>query len=194
MVNKMAKKLVYGIGINDADYVYQGGRTSSVRCNFYTVWSDMLRRCYSASYKEKHPTYADCYACEDWKLFSNFKAWMKSQDYQGKQLDKDLLFVGNKIYSPDTCVFVDAMTNKFTVDSAGIRGEWPIGVYFDMKENKFIAGCCNPITKKKERLGSFNSPAQAHLAWKTKKHEHALKLADMQTDQRVAEALRARYL
>ena len=37
------------------------------------------------------------------------------------------------------------------------------------------------------------SEYEAHEAWKARKHEHACKLADIQSDVRVAKVLRTRY-
>lgn len=154
----------------------------------------MIGRCYGANIQAKNPTYIGCSVCEEWLVFSNFKQWMEKQDWKSKQLDKDLLLVGNKVYSPYTCVFVDSVTNKFTIDSGAARGEWPIGVCFHKHTGKFEAQCKNPFTGKNEHLGLFACPEQAHLAWKRRKHELALRLAGLQTDQRVAYALRTRYL
>ena len=71
-------KLVFGVGINDADYVIKvkvdGGYQD---CPYYLKWKEMLRRCYSNRVASYHPTYKDCYVCEDWLIFSNFKKWME---------------------------------------------------------------------------------------------------------------------
>jgi len=119
---------------------------------------------------------------------------MVTQDWQGKALDKDLLVKGNKLYSPETCVFIPESLNCFILESEANRGEYPIGVYWDKEANKYKAQCNNPFTRKKESLGRFLDPNEAYLAWKAKKHEHALRYADQQTDSRIAEALRTRYL
>ena len=108
--------------------------------------------------------------------------WRK-QDWEGKELDKDILFEKNKIYSPNTCVFVDGVVNNFLNDQAAARGEWPIGVYWNEQKQKFISQCNNPFTKEKEYLGYFHCPNQAHRAWKKRKHELACHLADTQTDE-----------
>lgn len=189
------RKLIHGVGVNNADYTVRpviDGK--EVWCPFYRAWASMLSRCYGAKYQAKKPTYIGCTACIEWLTFSNFKKWMEKQDWRGKHLDKDLLVKGNKVYSPDTCVFVDGSTNKFTTDRANDRGEWPIGVYFDKEEGMFKSQCNNPFTKKQENLGRFTCPEQAHKAWKARKHELACKLADLQTDERVANSLRTRYL
>lgn len=122
-----------------------------------------------------------------------FRAWMETQDWKGKHLDKDILFQGNKVYSANTCVFVDGVVNTFINDNAAARGEWPIGVHWFEQRQKFVSMCSNPFTKKLEHLGYFTCPQEAHQAWKARKHELACQLADLQADERVAEALRTRY-
>lgn len=188
------KTLVYGVGINDADYPVNptiGGKR--VACPFYVKWVGMLERCHSEKHQERQPTYIGCSVNPDWLVFSNFKAWMESQDWQGKELDKDLLFVGNKIYSHETCVFVSSVVNGFLVDRGNRRGKWPLGVNYHKVSGRLRSECRNPFTKKLEHLGYFNCPQEAHQAWKKRKHELALQLADLQTDERVASALRKRY-
>lgn len=188
-------KLVQGVGVNDADYPVTKKENGKMvwRCPYYRTWSNMLRRAYSDKYKQKYPTYEDVAVCEEWHSFTRFRAWMMEQDWDGKQLDKDILFQGNKEYSPYTCVFVGGDVNNFLLDSAAARGEWPLGASWHERDKKFMSQCSNPFTKKDEYLGSFTCSNQAHLAWKKRKHELACQLADLQTDERVAEALRNRY-
>ena len=118
---------------------------------------------------------------------------MESQDFGGMQLDKDILFEGNKVYSAETCVFVTKAVNMFTTDSGASRGEWLIGVCWDKREGKFRSRCSNPFTKKREHLGLFVSELEAHQAWLKRKLELATLLAAEQTDGRVAKALIERY-
>lgn len=199
------KKLVCGVGINDADYVVQkfetigyvnGKRKQKTvwTCPCYRAWRQMLMRCYDAKYQEKRPTYAGCTVSEEWLTFSNFRAWMKKQEWEGKQLDKDLLFQGNKVYSADTCVFVSPLVNTFTIDRGNDRGKWLVGVDWHKQTEKFRAHCSNPFTRKKEYLGLFTCEQQAHEAWLKRKLELAHELAEIQTDPRVAKALVERYL
>ncbi len=104
-------KLVYGVGVNDADYKVQKFKTENGKkiqlwiCPFYSKWKEMLRRCYSIQEKERSPCYTQASTVEHWHIFSNFKSWMETQDWEGKQLDKDLLVKDNKTYGPDTCLF-----------------------------------------------------------------------------------------
>lgn len=197
MVNIMVRrkyKLVQGVGVNDADYAVHpliGGKKEM--CPFYRVWSNMLKRCYDANQLRKNPTYYGCSVSDEWLIFSNFKAWMEQQDWKWKNLDKDILLDGNKIYSAETCVFVDATVNLFILDRQALRGQWPIGVNFDRATKKFRAKCNDAFLKKIVHLGLFDCPSEAHLAWKRYKSTLAHKIADMQCDKRVADALRSRY-
>ena len=188
-------KLVHGVGINDADYPVRP-RLKGVRvfCPIYLRWAKMLERAYDNKHKERHPTYNGCTVCDEWLTFSSFHSWLTKQDWQGKEIDKDILFLGNKVYSPDTCVLVSQDTNKFLLDCISRRGKYAIGVYFNKTKNKFRSQCKNNFTKKNESLGYFASEKEAHLSWKKRKHELACQLADLQTDERVAAALRVRYL
>lgn len=197
------KKLVCGLGLNDADYAVakyeitdMGGKQKRKRvwsCLYYQTWTKMLERCYSAKYQDRQPTYKGCSVSDEWKTFSNFKAWVATQDWQGKQLDKDLLFEGNKVYGADTCVFVTQTVNLFTNGNRAKRGEWLIGVYWDKLAGKFRAQCSNPFASKKEHLGLFTCEQEAHEAWLKRKLELAHELAAIQTDPRVAKALVDRY-
>lgn len=199
-----SKKLVYGVGINDADYVVQKHETIGCVdgkrkrkliwiCPYYSAWMSMLERCYSIKAQGNRPTYVGCSVSEEWLTFSNFKSWMETQDREGKQLDKDLLFEGNKVYSAKTCVFVTPMVNSFTIDRGNDRGEWPIGVSWHKRANKFMTQCSNPFTRKREFLGYFSCHNEAHQVWLKRKLELSRELAEIQTDSRVARALVARY-
>ncbi len=194
------KKLVYGVGINDADYETQSAGVSGKtawKCPFYRKWSAMLERCYSKKSLVKNKSYAECSVCPEWLVFSNFKSWMESQDWIGKCLDKDLLVAGNKVYRPHACCFVDQKLNSFLTDRKRGRGSLMLGVSLDKETGKFKAECSNYIfgdSLKGKNLGRFSSEMEAHSAWKRRKHEISCQLADIQTDDRVANALRTRYL
>ena len=106
------RKLVYGVGVNDAEYlVYYTYAGSTINCPFYYKWHSMMQRCYSDKFKKTHPSYMLCTTSKEWLLFSNFKNWMKSQNWQGMELDKDLKIKGNKIYSADTCLLIPKELN-----------------------------------------------------------------------------------
>ena len=200
-------KLVYGVGVNDVDYVvqkcevigYVNGKQKRKliwSCPFYRTWRDMLRRCFCEKWRVRYTTYKDVTCCKEWTLFSNFKRWMEQQDWEGKQLDKDIIFPENKVYSPETCAFVSSVTNKFVEARDASRGEYPLGVCWQKREEKFVAQCCNPFMvgeRNVKYLGYFNTPEEAHEAWRKRKHELAQLVAATESDPRVVEALKKRY-
>lgn len=192
---KGVRKPVFGVGINDypgtSSWYIDGVR---VKCPFYRKWMSMLSRCYKEEYLETFPTYLDCYVCDEWKYFSNFRSWMEMQDWEGKELDKDLLVKGNKVYSPDTCIFISRGLNCFLNDHAAKRGPYPIGVSWHKLTQMFASQCSDPLTGKSEHLGLFNTPEEAHAAWKRRKHEHVLFYASQETDPRLIEALKTRFI
>ena len=195
-----SKKLVYGVGVNDsatsiATYSkIEGKRVQTWTCPFYSVWSGILYRCYGSS--KRQGCYESSNVCDEWLVFSNFRNWMEKQNWKGMQLDKDLLTVGNVKYSPSTCIFVHPIVNKFPQDSSWRDSNKLIGCYLSKDNGKYRALCQNPFTNKQEHLGYYLTELQAHLAWKTRKHELACMLAESEyvDDPRVAEALRTRYL
>lgn len=186
---KKSKTLIYGIGINDADYQVDlrlGGLR--VRCPYFTTWSNMLKRCYNKKTLMKNSTYDNTNVCFEWLTFSNFKTWMETQNWEGRELDKDLLGDG-KLYSPETCVFVDRLTNCFLLDCKKRRGQYKLGVDIYKPNGKFRARCSNPFTNTVEHLGYFFSEDDAHNQWKKRKKELAIQLATLQEDERVADKL-----
>ena len=187
-------KLHFGVGVNDCDeQVVIGHGPKRWVCPIYSIWHGMIERCYSDKFKEKRPTYADCEVCDEWKFFSNFKRWAEHKDRKGMHLDKDILFYGNKVYCPERCVFVDALTNTFMNEYRNGRGKYMIGVDLHSQCTRFRARCSNPFTGKNEYLGLYVREIDAHHAWKKRKLELAVKIAEMQSDSRVAKALIDRY-
>lgn len=136
-------RLVFGVGINDAQYkVYEttrinGRQVNLWSCPFYQAWAHMLRRCYSARVHAKWPTYVGCSVVTSWHSFLSFRSWMATQNWQGLELDKDTLIAGNKIYSPETCIFITQALNCFLTDRGLARGNDPLGVQFNRKSRKF---------------------------------------------------------
>ena len=159
---------ICGIAVND---LYLGHKSE-----FYPKWAAMIHRCYD----KKERTYLDCYVCDEWLLFSNFKKWAESLEsgYQeGYHLDKDILVKGNKIYSPDTCCFVPHEINTLLIKSNFIRGECCIGVKRSTSSNKFEA-----YIKKHNKniyLGSFDTEKEAFQAYKTEKEQYIKQVAKL---------------
>ena len=132
----------------------------------------MLKRCYYKKYLESRQTYKGCSVCEGWLLFSTFKKWMEQQDWEDRALDKDFLIGGNKIYSPDTCVFIPLEINNFITTRAAKRGEYPLGVYYRKKNKDMVNERSKPYMSrvgnqggKADYLGVFETPEEAHQAY-----------------------------
>lgn len=170
-------KVHYGIGINDADYSTDTSENKQrISCPCYKAWVRMLERAYSSKWHTKYPSYSNVLVCKDWLYFSNFRKWWINNYIDGYQLDKDILSKEIKIYSPETCIYIPQWLNKFTIDCSRTRGDYKIGVTYHNISGKFQARCRNPITKKRECLGLFESEGGAHNAWLKRKIELALEL------------------
>ena len=180
------RKPICGVGINDSTYItdtiIDGKRMA---CPYYRKWLGIIQRCYSSKHHERCQTYIDCSVCDEWLLFSNFRRWMVDQDWEGKEIDKDILFPGNKEYHPDKCVFVSSHTNTILCDSGAARGELPIGV---SKNGKYYHAKIGKAGKRKY-LGNFSTPEEASHAYKIAKRNEITIIANHQCDGRVKDAL-----
>jgi len=188
-------KLVYGVGINDADYVVNpmiNGKRQE--CLIYRAWKNMMKRCYCSKVHLASPTYIGCTVSKEWLTFSNFRKWMISKSFKGKQLDKDILHEGNKIYSVNTCCFVSPHINYLLNDKLASRGKYLIGVHWVKNNNMFKSQIS--IFASRKFLGYFKTEIEAHLAWRKAKAEYIIQSAFTQTQDNVCEALleRARVL
>ena len=172
-------KLIYGVGINDADYAV-GPKINGKQlwCPFYKTWHRMIMRCYSVKSLKAKPGYLNCSVDDKWLVFSNFKLWMEVQDWKGKHLDKDLLIQGNKVYGPLSCMFVGAEINSLLNEQLNKRGFHPRGVKF--QSGKYQSQCkANGLHV---YLGCYNTPEEAHEAYKAFKYNHIAKIASQQIE------------
>lgn len=185
-----ARKPLYGVGINDADYMVKPiVNGSRVLCPYYQVWKDMIVRCYSEKYQAKKPTYIGCLVCDDWFLFSNFRLWMIKQDWKGKRLDKDILIQGNKTYSPETCLFVTHEINSLLNTNDRNRGELPIGVTHHKSSGRVQAKISTRLGR--VHLGTFDDHKEAHEVYKIAKYAYIAEIANEQTNEKLKMALLA---
>ena len=183
------RRPIHGVGINDANYVTQkviDGKM--VACSFYRVWRHMLERCYDPKYQLNKPTYVGCSVVKEWLSFMSFREWMMGQEWEGKHLDKDALKVGNKVYGPDTCVFIDRETNSLLSEKIKPGKELPFGV--SMRGKKYHAQCT--VKGRTQNLGFYDDPIDAHRKWRRTKAKSFARAAIRQTDGRVIIALLVR--
>lgn len=167
---------VFGVAcVGEGEYkVSKNGKCT--KC--YKTWNHMLERCYSKKFQERNPTYIDCSVSEDWLNFQVFGKWFDENYYNiGEEvmsLDKDILMKGNKIYSPQTCVFVPQRINLLFTKNNIVRGDSPIGVSY---KNKKYKAYCN-VDRKKKSLGYYDTPEEAFQAYKQYKEQYIKEVAD----------------
>lgn len=172
-------KLVRGIGINDLPvkdssvYSEDGTRKAAI---FYQRWNAMLSRAYSTKESSRNSTYVDVEVCEEWRVLSVFKEWFDKNYIEGYSLDKDLLVPGNRIYSPETCVFLPNDINQAISNKKKKKSDYPIGVYFQKKKNTYYTS----VNKKNGRFVSktFKTPEEAHYVYAVEKQKWIAELLE----------------
>lgn len=141
----------------------------------YAIWCSMLKRCYDPKILEKEPSYIGCEVIDDWLNYQVFAEWMTSQNYRecGWQLDKDLLYPGNKLYCPDKCIFLPATINKaLAIHKESLKKELPIGV----REHRNSYVVCMNKYGKNTYLGSFKTIEEAQNVYREEKLKYLYEL------------------
>ena len=177
-----ARKHVCGIGIND----YDGKVKESVKmAKCYEIWRDMLKRCYVDYNKPKSRSYCDCIVDDRWIKFSNFVEFFNNPEngyIEGHNIDKDLLsrdlpVEERRKYSLENCCFLPQLINNAISLQKSHRGKYPIGVSKG-KGGRYSANVNNPIDKRQEFLGLFDTPDLAFEAYRKRKKEIITYLAE----------------
>lgn len=167
MDNKNIKKVkfVRGIGINDMKGVSHIKGKAILQ---YEVWQNMLKRCTNECYQTDFPTYKGVKVCDEWKLFSNFYNWFNANYKwdlveQGIKivLDKDILVKDNKIYSPETCIFIPEKVNLYIRNKTSRNTSGYTGVVWDKRYCKWVVGTTSFKTGKYIYLDSFSDIEEA---------------------------------
>ena len=156
----------------------------------YDAWRQMLRRCYDSKYHEKYYTYKGCEVHNELLCYQNFGEWFMDNYYEidGEKmcLDKDILVKGNKIYSPETCVFVPNNINVLFTKRDKSRGSLPIGVSYHKQTGRYRAYChvynFKENKSKIKYLGYHNTPEQAFKVYKQFKEKNIKAIADYYKD------------
>lgn len=176
------ERTTYGVGyIGEGEYkTRENGRHT--KC--YNTWICILERCYSNKFQEKYPTYKNCNVSEEWHNFQNFAKWYENNYYkvEGERmdLDKDILVKHNKIYSPDTCMFVPHTINMLFTKRQNYRGESVIGTSPFQGKYKVYCHLINPKTGKSESeyLGYYETQGKAFEVYKYYKEKNIKEIAD----------------
>ncbi len=123
-------KSVYGVGFVGHGK-YKGARRG-VGAKRYKTWTGMLERCYSDKLHTKNPTYIGCTVCPEWHNFQVFAEWYDKHYIEGHHLDKDIKVNGNKVYSPETCLFVSQGDNTIKAHAKCYRFRSPKNIAYDI--------------------------------------------------------------
>jgi len=97
----------------------------------YDTWYNLLMRCYSEEEHVRNPTYTDCTVCDEWLNYQNFAEWFENNYYdigEGRMhLDKDIILKGNRIYSPEHCIYVPQRISMMFMHK-GKASDLPTGI------------------------------------------------------------------
>lgn len=167
-------KTVYNIGYNT-----KGFYTKTTHLKIYSIWKEMLRRCYSELNQIRKPTYIGCTVDEKWHDFQIFSKWCEQNYIDGFQLDKDILFKANKLYSPETCCFVPNEINSLFLKHKENRGECPIGVRKNQSGNFQVSFNKN---NKHQTFGTYKTIVEAFNVYKIEKEKHISEIANKWKD------------
>lgn len=159
-------------------------RKNNKKTRVYETWKRMMERCYDPLYLAKRPTYEGCSVCEEWHNFQTFASWYEQNYYEIEnertELDKDILHKGNKIYSPNTCVFVPQRINGLFDRHQRARGNYVIGV-IKSSSNRYIARC-HGLNTLLTIIGHFDSEIEAFNAYKAFKEKTIKEVAEQYRD------------
>lgn len=162
---------IYGIGyVGDGKYI---GHDGSISTQTYRSWQKILERCYCEKQKNKNKTYYSITSiCEEWKNYQLFAEWFEQNKYEVNErlhIDKDILYPGNKIYSPYHCLLVPQRINMLFLNKQNKRG-LPNGIRKD--GNRYYAKY-NSI-----ELGSANTIEEAYEIYAKYKKAEIIKVAN----------------
>ncbi len=144
----------------------------------------MLARCVvGGEFQKKKPAYIGCEVHPVFIKYQDFATWCQNQigfHVAGFQLDKDLLVDGNKVYGPDTCVFIPSGLNSMIIRNERSRGLLPIGVSYEKCRKRYKVKIS--IGGKNVDIGSFKDVDLAKDAYIKRKLIEVSKAADMWKD------------
>lgn len=178
-----SRKYFYGIGFNSKGK--HNIRSGSNNTREYTVWANMIKRCYSHAQQSIQPTYIGCTVADEWLDFQVFAEWYKNHEYAGLgyELDKDILHRNNKKYSPEMCCLVPSEINSLFTGKKSDRGDYPQGVCLFKPNGTYRASIT--IRGRVRHIGYYTTPNEAYQAYKSTKEAH-VKVMALEWQDRIA--------
>lgn len=177
---------VCGVGFIGDSSAKINGKTKKA----YSVWAGMIHRCYDL----KNKAYLECLVCDEWHNFSNFEKWFDYNYYElddeEVELDKDILVKGNKMYSPETCIFAPKRINGLFVKSNDDNDK-SLGIIWKDKISKYEVRCAIGEQGRKY-LGVYSTKEDAFNVYKKFKEDYVKEMAEKYKEkipQRLYEAL-----
>ena len=178
-VRNVYDRSVYNIGM------FGEGKYDRVNyLKLYNTWQHMLRRCYDPYTLNNDMSYIDCFVDERFHNLQDFGEWFEENYYEVNDemmcLDKDILYKNNKIYSPETCIFVPERINKLFIRNISQRKDLPMGIQYRDDRNKYVARCNiveNGI-EKRIQIGQFDTVEEAFYNYKNYKEGYIKIVAD----------------
>lgn len=169
--SRSMKPTMCGIG-------YHGSEEINYQSKAYLRWHDMMNRCYNEKFHERQSQYKGFTVCEEWHNFRNFEIWYIENTYgnESLDLDKDILFKGNTVYSPETCCLVPHFINTLFVNTRNGRGDYPVGVFFDIDKEKYRAAMS--FMGRQIKLGTFDTDKEAFARYKEYKEDFIQDIAE----------------
>lgn len=159
------------IGVGEHKYLSGAKHSRSM-----IAWRNMLKRCYGENSREESQTYADCTVHPDWHNYQVFSDWFHAQKKEdGWALDKDLMIIGNRVYSAETCSMVPPQINTLLNDSAAARGLYPVGV--NKIDGRYAARVQHGQYRK--YLGVFSTQEEAFHVYKKAKERRVKEMANI---------------
>jgi len=167
-------KSVFDLGfVGDGKYMTFANKRPTKQ---YISWFSMMRRCYSNL--NYYSLYGGiCTVCDEWLDYQVFAKWYDENYIETEErlhLDKDILYPGNKIYSPNNCLLVPQRINELFTYKSKTDG-LPIGIK-RTDSGKFSS------TYGGKYLGSFNTLDKAFEIYKLHKEVNIKDVAEKYKD------------
>lgn len=167
-------KSIWGVG-------YLGEETETHFVNnacipSFGAWTNMIKRCYAEHLRHKHLAYTNCTMCDEWHNYQNFRSWYDTNYYDIREgrmhIDKDVMVKDNKVYSPETCIFLPQRINMIFMKKNRmiIDADLPTGL------RRTVVGFS--ATYNTKWLGNFKTLKEALYYYNIEKQIHINKVAE----------------